>query len=208
VLVRVLMSIISLGILMLISHQMIIYFLFWLCGTALVILPGIRVKNSLLKKLLLVFSMILAVISLVVSRGSAAGEGAQNFMQTMIAYGFIAVSFTLHIYLLIHSANGSIIKDKNIFSNISRELAGFSYTLYLIHLPILIFIRSWFGYLGIGKWQLTIGHILGGFVIIVLVIMFAYLISRVTEAKTAKIRNLILGVTLRKINLNKVDAID
>jgi peptidoglycan/LPS O-acetylase OafA/YrhL len=71
--------------------------------------------------------------------------------------------------------------------NIAKAMAGFSYSLYVLHFPLLLFVRA--SWLGGSHWQPDGVHLACGFVIGVVIILYAYAISYLTERNTAAVRN-------------------
>jgi peptidoglycan/LPS O-acetylase OafA/YrhL len=79
------------------------------------------------------------------------------------------------------------------FTRVHEVLADFSYTLYLTHFPMFIFVMAAFrDFLGIGFLQqpsmIAYGYVS---IICVIVVIYAWLFSRLTEAKTGRVRKAI-----------------
>jgi peptidoglycan/LPS O-acetylase OafA/YrhL len=73
------------------------------------------------------------------------------------------------------------------YAGATRELAGFSYTLYVVHIPVLIFLRAaWLPY---EPWPATPGYLALGVLLAAAVAVYAYGISRVTESRTGAVRD-------------------
>ncbi len=69
----------------------------------------------------------------------------------------------------------------------AKELAGFSYTLYLIHYPILVFVEA--AWMGGSMWYPTPRPILfGALLVVAVIVLVAYPLGRVTEGNTDKVR--------------------
>lgn len=67
-------------------------------------------------------------------------------------------------------------------------LAGFGYTLYLVHEPPLAFLREWIVTGPHHRWTPSPVHITAGVAIVTAIVAFAYALSRVTEARTDDVR--------------------
>jgi len=67
-------------------------------------------------------------------------------------------------------------------------LAGFGYTLYLVHEPPLAFLREWIIARPHHRWTPTGAHLALGAAIVIALVAYAYAISRVTEARTDRVR--------------------
>jgi peptidoglycan/LPS O-acetylase OafA/YrhL len=68
------------------------------------------------------------------------------------------------------------------YSVVAHRLAGFSYSLYVLHFPFLFFFRSWL--VPKERWQPAPLHLLCAAAVGVGSLLYAWLISRITEAKT------------------------
>lgn len=67
-------------------------------------------------------------------------------------------------------------------------LAGFGYTLYLVHEPPLALLRVWIIAGPHHRWTPSVSHLADGAAIVVAIVAYAYAISRVTEARTDRVR--------------------
>ncbi len=68
----------------------------------------------------------------------------------------------------------------------SRGLARFSYTLYVVHFPLLMLIAALV--VGDRRWQPTSAHIAAGFGILAVTVAYAYGIAALTEFQTDPVR--------------------
>ena len=95
----------------------------------------------------------------------------------------IALSFSMLLYCVLHHRRPA---TNQLYSGISHTLSGFSYTLYVVHLPLLIFLRACLTYetawLPDWKHWLALGAIFIG------VLAYAYILSRFTEAQTERLK--------------------
>ena len=69
------------------------------------------------------------------------------------------------------------------YTGVARFLAGFSYSLYVLHFPLVLFLRAW---LAPYRWRPNLPHFLFGIAIGVGVLVFAWLVSILTEDKTVR----------------------
>ena len=69
---------------------------------------------------------------------------------------------------------------------IAKACAGFSFSLYVLHFPLLLLIRAKF--LPTLRWQPDLRHLLYGASICAGVLLYAYAIARMTEGNTAAVR--------------------
>ena len=75
------------------------------------------------------------------------------------------------------------------YGKISHALAGFSYSLYVLHFPLLLCIRAWL--VPGARWQPDAGHLGIGLLLGMLTLLFAWLVSLITERRTHIVRNAI-----------------
>jgi peptidoglycan/LPS O-acetylase OafA/YrhL len=78
----------------------------------------------------------------------------------------------------------------------SRTIAGFSYTLYLVHVPMLIFLTALLA--GESRWQPDAKHLAIGFPLLPLVIGYAYVVAKCTEFRTAAVRDWAMRVFMKR----------
>ena len=75
------------------------------------------------------------------------------------------------------------------YRKLSHGLAGFSYSLYVLHFPLLLCIRAWL--VPGARWQPDARHLGIGLLLGMLTLLFAWLVSLVTESRTHIVRNAI-----------------
>ncbi|PYT61230.1 MAG: hypothetical protein DMG46_04880 [Acidobacteria bacterium] len=69
----------------------------------------------------------------------------------------------------------------------AHRFAGFSYSLYVLHFPLLLFLRAWI--VPPQRWQPDVVHLLYGSLIGAAVLGFTWAVSLFTENKTRVARN-------------------
>jgi peptidoglycan/LPS O-acetylase OafA/YrhL len=91
----------------------------------------------------------------------------------------LGAAFAAFMYALLHKKEN---KKNTRQDQVSKRLAGFSYTLYLVHYPPLIFFQAWL--YSTGHW--SPGRDQFGLLVVTFLglLLYAYLISQITEAKT------------------------
>jgi peptidoglycan/LPS O-acetylase OafA/YrhL len=72
------------------------------------------------------------------------------------------------------------------YSRFTHWCAGFSYSLYVLHFPLLLLMRAWLA--PVQRWQPDVPHVLRGALIGAVVLTFAWLVSLVTENETHVVR--------------------
>jgi peptidoglycan/LPS O-acetylase OafA/YrhL len=159
--------------LLFIGRSIAYYFLIWLLGAAISFARPLafintekRVNSFILLTLTLFISFLLFFHRL---------PPYASFLRDL-ALGATFVGF---MYALLHKKEQ---KKNTLQDQVSKNLAGFSYTLYLVHYPPLIFFQAWL--YSTGRW--LPGHDQFGLLIITFLVLltYAYLLSRLTEAKT------------------------
>ncbi|MCC5662976.1 acyltransferase [Nostoc sp. CHAB 5784] len=186
---RVFHAFLASGILLMIGSEIRIYFLVWLMGALVSIChPSKYLKNKNILNLLIILSILILCIALISERFISSPK---------IADFLIGISTAVMIYLLVNSR--SQITQEGAYEKFSKGLAGCSYTLYLVHMPILCFIRACV--IGDHPWEPDILHLLLALIIVLFVFLYAVVIAHFTEAKTDKFRKLIMSwINNRRLN--------
>jgi peptidoglycan/LPS O-acetylase OafA/YrhL len=81
---------------------------------------------------------------------------------------------------------GDMASETALGPRVCRGLARFSYTLYVVHFPLLLLLAG--TVVASGRWQPTGSHIAIGLGILALTIAYAYLIAALTEFHTGLVR--------------------
>jgi peptidoglycan/LPS O-acetylase OafA/YrhL len=157
-------------------------FVIWLAGTGLVIAYA---RCPALSKSRLVWFVVTSLILLSASL-IAARTWKTNTVGTNTAVG-IAFALFLFGVLQLKSKDGG-----PTYPRIAHFLAGFSYSLYVLHFPFLLFLRAWL--VPPQRWQPDAIHVLGGFLIGMVTLGFAWLVSTFTENKTRVARQWMRGI--------------
>jgi peptidoglycan/LPS O-acetylase OafA/YrhL len=127
---RVLLLVVALGTFVFIGKYVAVYFLIWLIGSVLFFVKKrFRAPSPRLKKALLTGGLIAFIICLYKLRMSGSQDWAKDFVTGTVT----SVLCYVGIYSTIRS---------RIVSKIISFFSGFSYSLYVIHLPLALFISS------------------------------------------------------------------
>lgn len=152
-------------------------FLIWTCGCALVFAYSrIRLQaKSQLTAYALASSLILGgcLFSARASAGSVLGSDLA-----------VGTAFTLFLFGVLQFEWGAGFPS---YSNAARRFAGFSYSLYVLHFPLLLFLRAWL--VPPERWQPSAANFAVATLAGALVLSFAWLVSLFTEDKTHVVRN-------------------
>jgi peptidoglycan/LPS O-acetylase OafA/YrhL len=158
-----------------IGAEITLSFSIWLLGVGIIVIPTnnvFRIKNAVL------YSLVGLLISLVALRI------APEFDDKFIERALVSIPFLLFVITVI--ANDKVLAVGSRYLSISNKMAGFSYTLYLVHTPILCLVRG----LVIGDskyWAFNVINIFFFLLITGFILVIAYLIASVTEAHTSKL---------------------
>jgi peptidoglycan/LPS O-acetylase OafA/YrhL len=162
-----------------VGHQILLYFIIWLIGVAAGIIYRIRSQKKNFEHnnyYLLSFAFLFLFIGLVISKS---GMVRSNFVKDLI----VATTCGLLILQLLHMSSLS----HSAYQLVSRKLSEFSYTIYLVNLPVFFFIYGVF--LQGERWQPDSYHLFIGALIFFGVLVYAYLVSLISEKQTGRLRN-------------------
>jgi len=155
-----------------VGRSILIGFLIWLAGCGLVFLHSkVQVRSRYAALAMLCFFSILAGAALAIAR-----IRQWNPILSDLEVGFV---FTLFLFALLQY---EVREDSSLYSAVAHRFAGFSYSLYVLHFPFLLFFRSWL--VPPERWQPTPIHLLYAASVGAGSLLFAWLVSLVTEART------------------------
>jgi peptidoglycan/LPS O-acetylase OafA/YrhL len=97
----------------------------------------------------------------------------------------LAVGFAFTIFLFA-SLQSAVRENSQRYSAIAHEFAGFSYSLYVLHFPLLLFLRA--SLVPPERWQPTMPHLLLAALVAAASLIFAWVVSLFTERKTTAAR--------------------
>ena len=156
------------------------YFLIWLLGFVLVII-GNQERSPQKPGLLSSFTSILAAV---IFLSSLALDRLHLIGSQFLNDAFIGIAFSVFAYALLNIRQEP---NNKLYSFAADRLAGFSYTLYLVHFPLVGFLGN--SVLKVqNSWNFDLLHMCYGILIIALVIVYAITVWRFTEAKTGMVR--------------------
>lgn len=178
---------ISILLISIIGIDVLFYFPVWLLGVSLVFVKPLIFNKEYQKTItVIVSSFIFIIIFNIMYIVTGTNHPQDGIMQFVIDFS-VAISFSLFLYTLLSVYNVMPITN-SMFSYWCKYLAGFSYTLYLVHYPVLQFIK---GYTSSDYPQLP--FLFMGMITVCIVLFYAWFISRVTENNTSKVRNYLLN---------------
>jgi len=155
----------------------LIGFLVWMSGCALVFACR---KFQLRAKGLLFFYLLLSALILFGCLSAARTAIAPMLGRDLV----VGIAFTLFLFGVLQRELGA---GSRHYLGVAHRFAGFSYSLYVLHFPLLLFLRAWA--VPSQRWQPNGAHLLYGSLIGVLVLVFAWTVSLFTENKTRAARH-------------------
>ncbi|AJD92214.1 hypothetical protein JMA_28970 [Jeotgalibacillus malaysiensis] len=187
--IRAMSLLLFLSILVMIGTKMSLYFMIWSVGVLVLMSPAVKVLN---KKVMLLVSIVLLGIAVVVRPLMMTGRLFTTEWTEFLFLPdlFISVTFGFFIYQLLHNSWGFIrnIQLKS-FATFSKLIASFSFTLYLIHYPIINLAYYWAASLGYEGIQPGGISFMIEMLLVAVICVIAYAFSLFTEAKTGQVRN-------------------
>jgi len=147
-------------------------FLIWLAGTVLVVAYS---RWPLRSRIWLALYVVVSLLGL-----SACLIGARTGKSVVFGSNLaVGIGFGLFLFGVLHMNFGT---GRPSYPRVAHFLAGFSYSLYVLHFPFLLFLRAWL--VPQQRWQPDAAHLALGVVIGVVTLSFAWLVSLFTENKT------------------------
>ncbi|UUZ93055.1 acyltransferase [Paenibacillus sp. P25] len=186
-LVKVGYGVLVIGLSVLLGKGIMLYFLIWLLGTLLVVLPKPQISMKVLARVCIPLASALAGMIMLADK-LLLHQNDSDLIKRFFPQFIVSVCFAGLIYAILHCYNHPGSVDVKAF-NIHVFLAGFSYTLYLTHYPVINLLRVWLGDGRWGTWRPDIPHVLLGLVISIAIMAYAWVISTFTEAQTSEVRS-------------------
>lgn len=168
------------------------YFTIWLIGTSVLFLPEVKFpKKSFIPILALLFLLVAMPIRPLVMTGRLFTE---TWTEDLFAVDlFIGLVFGFFIYTLLHFISDNIRNlELRWLGKASKLIAGFSFSLYLIHYPIINTVYYWVAHRGFSGFQPNFISIVVEIIIVAFICSIAFYFSRMTEARTHIIRKFLV----------------
>jgi peptidoglycan/LPS O-acetylase OafA/YrhL len=173
----VVLALVALSIAAMLGPEKMAGFLIWLAGFALVIACArIRISTRTGQLAYLSLSGSILGVCLIAARFERLGGLVSD-----LAVGLAFSAFLFAVLQL----DFSVIRD-GVYLRGARLFAGFSYSLYVLHFPFLLFLRAWL--VPAQRWQPDSKHLFYGVGIGTIVLVFAWLVAGVTEFRTREAR--------------------
>jgi peptidoglycan/LPS O-acetylase OafA/YrhL len=173
-----LLSLLTLAIAAFVGWPILCDFPIWLAGTALVVAHATHRLRLAAARLLYLFGTSVALcLCFIAARTNIAFVGSD------LTLGLVFGAFLLALLQLGSCEIGSA------YARLSHLAAGFSYSLYVLHFPFLLFLRAWLT--PSERWQPDARHLVVGLGIGIITLVLAWFVSTFTEQKTSIFRDLI-----------------
>jgi peptidoglycan/LPS O-acetylase OafA/YrhL len=173
-----------------VGSSILLYFPIWLLGAAVGLLPRARVPRGK-PAFLLTSAAFLAFLAAAVA-GHVGGVRAALGNSVVAADYLTAVGFAVFLYLLLHHDSPG---TSSRYTRVAGHLAGFSYSLYVLHMPLLVFLRALL--IPDRPWTPDAANLLAAAALCAIAVVYALLLSRPTEAKTEALRGCLMRVAGR-----------
>jgi peptidoglycan/LPS O-acetylase OafA/YrhL len=175
----------SLIVICFIGQTISLYFLIWLLGAAINLAPE---RSGARGKLWVLMATGAVVVAVAVLKFTPRDNEYPDF--------FVGVASAALIFALLRIQGSS---RSGFYSRTVRRLAGFSYTLYLVHVPALEFMSAWL--VPGRRWQPDAVHIaiLAGLGLCAL--GYAFALARLTEDRTDEVRSTAIAILGSRLGL-------
>lgn len=179
-------GILFIGISCFVGKQIMLYFLIWLLGALIAVIKPVTFKRLSMNLFVLFFALLAAAASTKFLYQFYPGKTNwmnPNFLPDLS----VGLAFTFLIYWII-----ALFRDHKplINKNIPKKLAGFSYTLYLVHYPLLYVWEAW---TDSPLWNIPHPYYRPIFAVFLgLVMLYAFVLAQLTEEKTPAVTKKIL----------------
>jgi peptidoglycan/LPS O-acetylase OafA/YrhL len=189
---RIACAIAVVALMTLVGRMIAVYFSIWLLGCLVWMLPEWRIFQGRLAR---AFGTAVASCGLLLALFVAVQyEYRWNGFKADLLVG---VMFAVLLYILKHNRQPASVPALRRITAIS---ADFSYTLYLVHLPPLIFLRSYLAYET--GWEPSFGSWRKVLLVFVVVLTYSFVVSLMTERNTDRLRRWLE----RQVGLGRVGA--
>jgi peptidoglycan/LPS O-acetylase OafA/YrhL len=199
--VRIICGMLFAGIAWFVHGEILLYFPIWLSGTLLACIPAPKLgfKSRILAWVLYVpiffaFTKFVSINNAFV----AVPVEVRDYLLTIATF--------LFLWVMLSATEPS---SKSTSEHVIRETSRFSYTLYVVHIPLCVLIAACVA--GDNRWAPDLLHIPLGFLCLAVLIAYAYGVASVTEFRTDRVRRWLekklgLGINRSQIESANVPA--
>lgn len=173
----ILLTILTICVAAFVKSGILIGFVVWMAGCILVIAYS---RFSLSKRVWLILYLCLSLLAVSVSLVAARARDSSVLGNDLI----LGVTFTVFLFGVLQLDFGT---GRDYYPRAAHRFAGFSYSLYVLHFPLLLFMKAWLA--PSQKWQPDAVHLFYAAILGTIALSFAWLVSLFTENKTRSVRN-------------------
>lgn len=176
-----------------VGKQIMMYFVIWLLGAAIALIKPKKLKSTVKNYSIFVIGLVVALLStkgLYIFYSKSFNWQNPHYIPD-ISVG-ICFAFLIYWITVLFNEENKITKY-----NLSKKLAGFSYTLYLVHYPLLYI---WRAMITSDSWTYTVQetyYVKLGYVL--LIMLYAYGLGLITENKTGVVTKKVMGWKIKVI---------
>jgi peptidoglycan/LPS O-acetylase OafA/YrhL len=175
----VVLTVLALAVCFFVGREILAGFLIWLAGCALVFLYArIRIRS---RSLLLAGGLVASFLL-----GLALYAARMFWLDPMQSDLIVGFAFAAFLYVALQFSFG---ENMPRYTTIASDFAGFSYSLYVLHFPFLLFLRA--SFVPEDRWQPSPAHLMKAALIAILCLAYAWTVSLFTERKTSEARKLV-----------------
>lgn len=175
----VFLTVLAIGLALFLGLDKCVLFLIWIAGCAVVFLyAGLRMPRKSWIVLYLLATSVGLCTCLIAARVFKAPVLGNDLG--------VGIAFALFLFGVLQVRTG---ESNSHYLEATRRLAGFSYSLYALHFPLLLFLRAWL--VPAEGWQPTGIKMFYGSLIGLGVLVYAWLVSLFTENKTHQVRDIV-----------------
>jgi peptidoglycan/LPS O-acetylase OafA/YrhL len=182
-------GILALLIALVAGPQIMLYFLVWLLGCLVMVLPPLQFRGA--RPLGATAAGLAFGAFVAATTASKLGLFHSEFPARFL----VGATFALLLYVLVSLLRVVPTRADAAWTRAAGLLAGFSYTLYLTHFPVRNFLLALRDHLGMAPWQPNAGTFLLGLLVATGIMGYAWLVALVTEARTDAVRRMLMRAT-------------
>lgn len=180
---RLISAVLTGALIWFVGPQIAGYFALWLMGAAVAAAWIWRAElfRPEAKAPLIILGVISVVVALTLVRG-------HRFPSIPVGDAAVGLSFTLLLVGLLCPSRrvGAANHASGTYSSIANSMADRSYTLYLVHLPLLAFVAAWL--VPDRRWMPGAPHLAIALILAGVVGIYAFAVAELTERRTALVR--------------------
>jgi peptidoglycan/LPS O-acetylase OafA/YrhL len=159
------------GISWLIGPQILSSFPIWLLGTALALIPVAKLSNKVRMLMVVLYVPLFFWI------------GRARHLPSLLGDYLLAAATVALFWSILSAASPCV---PSLGERLSRGVSRFSFTLYVGHTPLCVLFAALL--IGDARWVPTSVHFLSGFLVLVVLIGYAYGVAHLTEFHTDRVR--------------------